>query len=37
MLVQAIYRFRRGDRQFDMFVVPVGRDERGTLYEAIFN
>lgn len=37
MLVQAIYRFRRGEQLFDMFIVPVGRDERGTLYEAIFN
>ena len=36
-LVQAIYRFRRGEQLFDMFIVPVGRDERGTLYEAIFN
>lgn len=37
LLVQAIYRFRRGERLFDMFIVPVGRDERGTLYEAVFN
>ena len=37
MIVQAIYRFRRGEQEFDMFIVPVGRDERGTLYEAIFN
>lgn len=37
ILAQAIYRFQRGERQFDMFIVPVGRDERGTLYEAIFN
>ncbi|HEX8512203.1 MAG TPA: hypothetical protein VF688_03770 [Allosphingosinicella sp.] len=36
-LVQAIYRFRRGERLFDMFIVPVGRDSSGTLYEAIFN
>jgi hypothetical protein len=37
VLAQAIYRLRRDEQQFDMFIVPVGRDERGTLYEAIFN
>jgi len=37
ILAQAIYRFRRGEQLFDMFIVPVGRDARGTLYEAIFN
>ena len=37
ILIQATYRFRRGEQEFDMFIVPVGRDERGTLYEAIFN
>jgi hypothetical protein len=37
ILAQAIYRFRRGEQLFDMFIVPVGRDERGALYEAIFN
>lgn len=37
ILPQAIYRFRRDGQEFDMFIVPVGRDERGTLYEAIFN
>ncbi|HEX8063402.1 MAG TPA: hypothetical protein VF535_09310 [Allosphingosinicella sp.] len=37
ILIQAIYRFRRDGRDFDMFVVPVGRDASGTLYEAIFN
>jgi hypothetical protein len=37
VLEQAIYRFRRGEQLFDMFIVPVGRDERGTLYEAIFS
>ena len=36
-LAQSTYRFRRGEQLFDMFVVPVGRDERGTLYEAVFN
>jgi hypothetical protein len=37
VLVQATYRFRRGEQLFDMFIVPVGKDSRGTLYEAIFN
>jgi hypothetical protein len=37
VLDQAIYRFRRGEQSFDMFIVPVGRDAQGTLYEAIFN
>jgi hypothetical protein len=37
ILGQATYRLRRGEQQFDMFIVPVGRDERGTLYEAVFN
>lgn len=36
-LAQAIYRFRRGEQLFDMFIVPVGRDSSGTWYEAIFN
>jgi hypothetical protein len=37
LLPQAVYRFRRGEQLFDMFIVPVGSDERGILYEAIFN
>ena len=37
LLPQSIYSFRRDGRSFDMFVVPVARDDRGTLYEAIFN
>jgi len=37
VLAQAIYRFRRGEQLFDMFIVPIARDERGALYEAIFN
>jgi len=36
ILPQAIYRFRRGDESADIFIVPVGRDARGTLYEAVF-
>jgi hypothetical protein len=37
ILPQGIYRFRRGEQLFDMFIVPVGRNDRGTLYEAVFN
>ena len=37
VLAQAIYRFRRGEQLSDMFIVPLGRDARGALYEAIFN
>ena len=37
-LAQRIYEFRH-DRMgtLNIFIVPVGRDERGMLYEAIFN
>ncbi|HEY7805751.1 MAG TPA: hypothetical protein VIC34_01000 [Croceibacterium sp.] len=37
ILPQAIYDFRRGAESADIFIVPVGRNETGTLYEAIFN
>jgi hypothetical protein len=37
ILPQAIYRFRRGDEFGDIFIVPVGRDATGTLYEALFS
>ena len=37
IFAQSIYRFRRGSESFDLFMVPVGRDGTGTLYEAIFN
>lgn len=37
ILPQAIYPFRRGDEEaLEIFIVPVGRDARGTRYEAIF-
>ena len=36
ILPQAIYRFRSGDETREIFVVPIGREEKGTLYEAIF-
>jgi len=37
IMPQAIYRFHRGDEFAEIFVVPIGRDEKGTLYEALFN
>ncbi|MBV8688358.1 MAG: hypothetical protein JOZ90_15825 [Alphaproteobacteria bacterium] len=37
VVAQGTYRLVRDDDTFDMFIVPVGRDQRGTLYEAIFN
>lgn len=36
ILPQAIYRFSGSEDSFEIFVVPVGRQEKGTLYEAIF-
>jgi hypothetical protein len=36
LLPQAIYRFHRGDESAEIFIVPVERDARGALYEAIF-
>jgi hypothetical protein len=37
ILEQAIYPFRAGDFAQEIFIVPVTRDDTGTLYEAIFN
>lgn len=37
VLPQDIYAFRDGDEEFEMFIVPVGRDRTGTQYEAVFN
>ena len=37
VLEQATYGFRQGDRTFEIFIVPITRDQSGTLYEAIFN
>lgn len=36
LLAQAIYPLRRGDEVFEIFIVPVSRDQRGARYEAIF-
>ncbi len=36
LLIQAIYRFRKGNDVYEIFVVPIARDHAGTAYEAIF-
>ena len=36
ILPQAIYTFRDGEDSFEIFIVPVGREEKGALYEAVF-
>jgi len=36
VLPQAIYPLRRGDEQFDLFLVPNAQDAVSTWYEAIF-
>ena len=36
MLAQGIFPFLFGTDQFDIFIVPIARDERGTRYEALF-
>lgn len=37
VLPQDIYTLRHGDEEFEMFIVPVGRDRDGAQYEAVFN
>ena len=38
LLEQGMYTLRSGDVTFDkLFIVPVGQDDAGTEYEAIFN
>ena len=37
VLPQAIYGFRDGDRQFEMFIVPIRQDREGVRYQAVFN
>ena len=37
VLPQAIYEIRRGEEAYEIFIVPVGRNEQGVLYEAVFN
>ena len=36
ILPQAIYRFHSGDECSEIFIVPIGREEAGTRYEAVF-
>lgn len=36
VLPQGIYGFHRGDERRDIFIVPIGREEEGTRYEAVF-
>jgi hypothetical protein len=38
LLPQRIYSFEHSALgQFDLFIVPVGQDEQGSYYEAVFN
>ena len=36
VLDQGIYPFAIGEDRFEIFVVAIGRNERGTRYEAVF-
>lgn len=36
ILPQGIYPFRGGEECHEIFVVPIGRDDAGTRYEAVF-
>ena len=36
MLAQAIYPFGIDGQRHDIFIVPIGQDQRGIRYEAIF-
>src|SRR5580765_3588237 len=36
VLAQGILPFEIGKDRFEIFVVPIGRDARGTRYEAVF-
>jgi hypothetical protein len=37
ILPQATYEMRHGGQSYWIFIVPIGRDESGTTYEAVFN
>lgn len=38
MLAQGLHRFEHSEMgSLDLFIVPIERDESGTLYEAVFN
>jgi len=36
VLPQAIYPMNAGNDRMEIFIVPIGQDNRGTRYEAIF-
>ncbi|HEV2817863.1 MAG TPA: hypothetical protein VGW40_11670 [Allosphingosinicella sp.] len=36
MLDQGIFPFEIEAERFELFIVPIGRDQRGTRYEAVF-
>ena len=36
MLSQGLFPFLFGDERFELFIVPLGRDQRGARYEALF-
>ncbi len=36
MLGQGVFPFLFGEERFDLFIVPIGQDPRGTRYEALF-
>jgi hypothetical protein len=36
MLGQGIHIFRFGEQEYELFIVPLGRDRRGAHYEALF-
>ena len=37
LVPQGLYRFERGEDSYDIFIVPIARDEKGSTYEAVFN
>jgi hypothetical protein len=38
LISQGLHRFEHDKMEaFDLFIVPIDRDERGTYYEAVFN
>lgn len=37
LVSQGLYRFERGGDSWDIFIVPIAQDQRGSTYEAVFN
>ena len=38
LIDQGLHRFEHNEMgTFNLFIVPIGRDERGTYYESVFN